>query len=295
MAVQNTDLLLVQRGNVPFRETAQNISNFVTTEISNGNVTPPIASAAQLGVIRVGNNLAIDGNGILEAVIPAGLEFQGVWVDAANPPTGANNGDFWVWDGGNATLTNALWGNANNTPVSDGDRIFFDGTTFDVVPGGGGGIIGITGTAPITVDNSNPDRPDIEIDPATTTDAGSMSAADKLKLDGIDAGAEVNVGTDLGIGTVTDTTMEVESSTGRNVTLTQVNTVNAGLMSSADKILLDNLVTSPGGVQSVSAGDGITVAGTAAVPVVSVTFGSAPNGTPTTVMPYDISMLGDLP
>ena len=34
---------------------------------------------------------------------------------------------------------------------------------------------------------------------------------------------------------------------------------------------------------------------TAGAPVVSVDFGAAPNGTPTTVMPYDISMLQDLP
>ena len=38
-----------------------------------------------------------------------------------------------------------------------------------------------------------------------------------------------------------------------------------------------------------------TVTGTPAVPVVNVEFGSSPNGSPVTVMPYDISMLGDLP
>ena len=92
MAVQNDDLFLVQRGTTPFRETSQNVRTYVTNEIANGNVTPPIASAAQLGVIRVGANLNIDADGILEAVLPSGVEFQGEWIDALNPPGTPLNG-----------------------------------------------------------------------------------------------------------------------------------------------------------------------------------------------------------
>ena len=67
MAVQDNDLFLVQRGTTPFRETSQNVQTYVTQEIVAGNVLPPIASAAQLGVIRVGANLTIDADGILDA------------------------------------------------------------------------------------------------------------------------------------------------------------------------------------------------------------------------------------
>ena len=297
MAVQNDDLFLVQRGTTPFRETSQNVRNFVTTEITNGNITPPIASAAQLGVIRVGANLAIDGDGILEAVLPAGVEFQGEWTDALNPPATPQNGQFWVWTGGAAaTLTNAGWNSINGSVVNVGDRLWFDDSPdWSIVVGGGGGITAVTGTAPIQI-GGTAQEPDVSIDAATTTAAGSMSAADKAKLDGIDTGAEVNVApTQAYTAAAAQGTLTLTP--GGDATIIPIaTTVNAGLMSAADKNTFDNLVTNPGGVTSITAGNGIDVGGTAGVPIISVEFGAAtPNGTPTTVMPYDISMLGDLP
>jgi hypothetical protein len=55
-------------------------------------------------------------------------------------------------------------------------------------------VTAVTGTAPIV--SSGGTTPAISISAATTAAAGSMSAADKLKLDGIAAGAEVNVNAD---------------------------------------------------------------------------------------------------
>lgn len=55
-------------------------------------------------------------------------------------------------------------------------------------------LTAVTGTAPIV--SSGGTAPAISIAAATTAAAGSMSAADKLKLDGIAAGAEVNVNAD---------------------------------------------------------------------------------------------------
>jgi hypothetical protein len=296
MAVQDNDLFLVQRGNTPFRETSQNVSTYVTQEITAGNVLPPIASAAQLGVIRVGTNLAIDGDGILSAVIPPGVEFMGEWTDAANPPANPQNGQFWVWTGASATLTNADWQSINGNTVNEGDRLQFDdGPDWTIIIGGGGGISTVTGTAPIVI-GGTADQPDVSITAATTTAAGSLSAADKLKLDGIDAGAEVNVDPTQAYTAAPNQGTLTLTPGGDDTVLPLATTVNAGLMSGADKTTLDNLVANPGGVVSITAGDGIDVGGTAGVPIVSVEFGAAtPNGTPTTVMPFDISMLGDLP
>lgn len=53
---------------------------------------------------------------------------------------------------------------------------------------GGGGVSGVTGSAPIV--SSGGATPDISITAATTSAAGSMSASDKTKLDGITAGAQ---------------------------------------------------------------------------------------------------------
>jgi hypothetical protein len=56
------------------------------------------------------------------------------------------------------------------------------------------GVTSVTGTAPIV--SSGGATPAISISAATTSAAGSMSSADKTKLDGIASGAEVNVNAD---------------------------------------------------------------------------------------------------
>jgi hypothetical protein len=73
--------------------------------------------------------------------------------------------------------------------------------------------------------------------------AGFMSAADKNKLDSIAAGAQVNVGTNLGIGG-TGNARTVTSSTGASATLPIATTAAAGVMSVEDKAKLDGI--SPG-------------------------------------------------
>jgi hypothetical protein len=85
-------------------------------------------------------------------------------------------------------------------------------------------VTGVTGTAPIV--SSGGTAPAISISAATTSAAGSMSAADKTKLDGIAAGAQVNVATDL---SYTAGTRLLESSTGADVTLPLFTSTTAGL------------------------------------------------------------------
>ena len=57
-----------------------------------------------------------------------------------------------------------------------------------------GTVTGVTGVAPVT--STGGVTPAIGITAATTSAAGSMSSADKTKLDGIATGAEVNVNAD---------------------------------------------------------------------------------------------------
>ena len=86
----------------------------------------------------------------------------------------------------------------------------------------------------------------ITLDPATTSVAGIMTAADKTKLDGIDASADVNVGTNIAESTTTNTTVIVTSSTGNNATLNSATTSRAGLLSKAkfDEIVANSLKVS---------------------------------------------------
>lgn len=98
-------------------------------------------------------------------------------------------------------------------------------SNFDEVGGGAGGsVTSVSGTAPIA--SSGGTTPAISITAATTSAAGSMSAADKTKLDGIQAGAQVNVGTDL---SYTAGTRLLASSTGVDVTLPLFTSTDAGL------------------------------------------------------------------
>ena len=300
MPAVDTDLILVQRGNQPFRETVGNLSEVIRGDIDPGTDIP-IASAAQLGVIRVGANLDIDaGTGILSAVIPAGLSFEGPWGNATAIPPATQNGQFWVWNGGNGVaLNNVAWGGINGQIVNDGDRLFFDGTTFSIVPTGGGGITQITGTAPIAVSAVANGEQDVSIAEATTggTGGGFMSQADKDKLDGIANGAEVNVDpTQAFAATATLGTLTLTPG-GDTTNIPVATDTVAGLMSAADKATLDGLVATPGGVTSITARNGITNNGTAGAPILDIDFGALPNGNAATseVMPYDISQLGDLP
>ena len=66
MAVSDTDLLLVQRGTVPYKTTADELASYSNSKIEVGDGKDvPIASAAQLGVIKVGANLDIQPDGTL--------------------------------------------------------------------------------------------------------------------------------------------------------------------------------------------------------------------------------------
>lgn len=75
---------------------------------------------------------------------------------------------------------------------------------------------------------------------ATTSANGFMSSTDKSKLDGIAAGAQVNVGTDLGL-TGTGNSRTVTSSTGNNVAIPVATASNAGFMATGDKSKLDGI------------------------------------------------------
>jgi len=302
MAVSDTDLLLVQRGTVPYKTTAANLASYSNTKIELGDGKDiPIASASQLGVIKVGANLDITSDGTLSAVIPAGLTYKGTWTDAANPPTPAANGDFYIWDGADGTTLNSnFWGTANGQTVNEGDRLFYDGNSWSVISSGGGGLTQITGTAPVAVSSVVGGEQNVSMPAANATTDGYMPKEAWAKLDGIEAGAEVNVNpTQTFAASPANGTLTLTPG-GDTTVIPLVDGTNAGLMSPADKTILDNLVSSPGGVSSVLAGFGIdinttTAPGSAGTPEVNVKFAGTGADATTLVMPGNIQLLEDLP
>lgn len=140
------------------------------------------------------------------------------------------------------------------------------------------GSSGVTNIAVGTVDGTtvqitSDTGTDATIPAATGTDAGVMSAVDKTKLDTVEtnAAADQNAGevpftptgnttstdvqaaivelqteidgqaTDLAIGTVNGTTVEVTSSDGTNATIPAATATDAGVMAAADKTKLDGI------------------------------------------------------
>ena len=100
-----------------------------------------------------------------------------------------------------------------------------------------------TSSSATTLTVNSSDGTNAVLPAATVSVAGVMTAADKTKLDGIDAGAQVNVGTNIAQGTRTTTTVPVTSSTGTDATLAAATTSLAGVMTSADKTKLDGIAT----------------------------------------------------
>lgn len=95
---------------------------------------------------------------------------------------------------------------------------------------------------------------------ASASNDGLLSSSDFTKLAGIASGAEVNVDTDL---SYTASTRELASSTGDNVTLPlAVASGDAGLLSGADKALIDSALQPTDSIDSLSDVDITTTAPT---------------------------------
>lgn len=109
--------------------------------------------------------------------------------------------------------------------------------------GGGGGAVDLAVTQDDTTVTVTPSGGgDAAVLPAATaTDAGVMAAADKSKLDGIEASADVNVGTDLALANRDSDSLDITSNTGADVTIPSATQTLAGLQSAADKLKLDGI------------------------------------------------------
>ena len=126
----------------------------------------------------------------------------------------------------------------------------------------GGGAITLAGSALVFVTAASAD---IQQPPAE----GPFVDGDKTKLDGIAAGAQVNVATNLGY-TSAASAGTLTSSTGSNATLPAATTAVAGLLTSADKTKLDGIAA---GAQ-VNVGTNLGSSGTGATRTITSSTGA---------------------
>jgi len=156
----------------------------------------------------------------------------------------------------------------------DGSNWIADDVPADVVD------LGYT-TAASTGTITNTAGTNATIPAATTSLAGLFTASDTTKLDGIAAGAEVNVDTNLGYTTAASTGT-VTSSTGTNATIPAATTSLAGLLTGSDKTKLDGIASGaqPGTVTSIATsspltGGTITTSGTIGIQAASTSQSGA--------------------
>ena len=157
------------------------------------------------------------------------LEIGGAATGASPPPVFMFSN--FVAGGNTITPENT----ADTLTFTAGSGISIAGNiTTDTITVSNTGIRGAFGTAPIQVGVDLSGNATVSIDAATTSAPGSMSAADKTKLDGIGTGATVV--------SVTGTA-PIVSSGGANpaISITAATTSAAGSMSSADKTKLDGI------------------------------------------------------
>lgn len=138
--------------------------------------------------------------------------------------------------GSNVALPVGTTTNAGLMSISDKSKLdgIGDGAEANVATN-----LGISrAVASVTITSST--GADVTIGSATADLAGSMSAGDKSKLNGIQSGAQVNVGTNLGISQGISS-VTLTSNTGTDVTLGSASPTLAGIMTSADKSKLNGI------------------------------------------------------
>ncbi len=131
-------------------------------------------------VIRInGTNVSSGGPRGLPGA--PGINWLGAWSSATAYTVGdavSRSGDSFI----------CILAHTNQTPTT-GASIYWDTLAEGGIGGGGGQVDTVVGTAPISVNEDDPSSPIVSISAATTIAAGSMSATDKSKLDGIETGA----------------------------------------------------------------------------------------------------------
>ena len=150
--------------------------------ISKAGPGAAVATATTAGIVKPGTNMTVSGDGTLNFTVPGALTYQGTMDATAAPPA------IKVVDG---LYINIKAGNINagftglTGTTSVGDWFLWNGTQWDHVGAGAAtGVSQVDVTAPITKTGTST-QPNIGISAATTSAAGSMSAADKTKLDAL--------------------------------------------------------------------------------------------------------------
>ena len=134
-----------------------------------------------------------DKFGLLSTTAIKYLGLIDLTVDEA--PAAPTGGDFYINTGSGSVL--ASWTGIAGDAVVGAEQVIYSAPLgawqIFSTPSSQQGVVQVVGTSPIAVDSTDTQRPVVSIDAATTSAAGSISAADKAKLDAINANAGVDI------------------------------------------------------------------------------------------------------
>lgn len=148
------------------------------SDLANAAYELPIASATVLGGIKVGGGLSIDGSGVLSTTLQGALRYKGATDVTGTAPANPENGDLYINEV--AGLADASWTGIAGESVLENAFVIWDAAqstwnTADLAVDAG--VTSISGTDPITVDNTNPASPIIGVEDASTTQKGVVTLA----------------------------------------------------------------------------------------------------------------------
>ena len=149
MALQTTDLFYVARGGNGFKMPASELIDFIA-----------------------GQGGSLNYRGTVDCTAAAPFAAPNDSMD----PNPALPGDIYI-NTGTGTVV-AGWTGIVGEAIEDGQRVVFDGTSWAIVGAeSGGGLESVSGTLPITVDDSDPANPVVGINEATDALFGSTRLA----------------------------------------------------------------------------------------------------------------------
>jgi hypothetical protein len=99
----------------------------------------------------------------------------------------------------------------------------------------------VKGTAPVSVDSTDPEKPIVEIATASSTTTGVMTSGDFTKLAGIQAGATRNVGEVKEVKGTAPVSVDATDPEKPVVSVNDASRTATGLMTKAEFIKLDNI------------------------------------------------------